>query len=425
MTIRLAFGLILLAATLLACMPASKALLRQPKALPWLLLVFVASRLAGWFGIYVLLGDFARHSDLAIYYFPEAQQVVAGGIPYVDVPSSYGPLFAYFTGLLLPIWDSRAAAALPIVACEIAAVLWFTRLARAKPGETSDVLPTTLLVYCLNPAALYWSGMLAYNSALVLLVWVVAIGLLVDLRFAWSIVVLGIGVLLSKILVALVAPIWLLHPRRKIGVLALSALAGLGLIVFMQTQGLDLLMPIRREGQRSSSGNLWFLLSGLGWFSANSAVWRLGPMVLMGSAVGVLCLALFQAWRKPPTLLHVSGAVAAVGWLFMILSKKTFPHYTPMFVLFSLYALLAREDSRLRNAGLLAGIGAVGIVEPGLWNALGQPAFLSAAWTFGRTSSALALTLADVLLVAISGYLAISCAAVALRMEQSPRSVRG
>jgi hypothetical protein len=424
MTIRLAFGLILLAATLAACTPAAKAWLRQPRAVTWLLWLFVASRLAGWFGIYVLLGDFAQYSDLAIYYYPEAKQVVAGGIPYVDVHSSYGPLFGYFTGLLLPLWNSRAAAALPIVACEIAAVLWFARLARSRSGENGDLLAATLLVYCLNPAALYWSGMLAYNSALVLLVWVVATGLLLNSRYASSIVVLAAGLLWSKILVALVAPIWLLHPRRKIGVLAIAVLAGLGLVVIAQAQGVDLLMPVKREGQRSSSGNLWFLLSGLDLFSATSIVWRLGPLALMGSAVGGLCAALLRSWRKPPTLLQLCGAIGAIGWLFMILSKKTFPHYTPMFVLFSLYALLAREDLRLRHAGLLAAIGAIGIVEPGLWNALGQPPFLASPWASGRTAGALAVTVADVLLVAISSYLAVSCAAVALRTEMSPAPVR-
>src|SRR5688572_5284195 len=112
MTVRLAFGALLIAATALLYVPTVDGWLKRRNAVTVLLWVFVLSRLAGWALAYVVVDDLVRSSDLAKYYFPEAGFAMSGQIAYRDFGTSYGPFFPYLAGLLLPAWHHRAAVAL-------------------------------------------------------------------------------------------------------------------------------------------------------------------------------------------------------------------------------------------------------------------------------------------------------------------------
>lgn len=396
MTIRLAFGLLLIAATALLWLPAVDRFLERPGARRWLEWAFVASRLLGWLACYVAVPGLVRYSDLVMYYQPEATNVVGGLAPYRDFPTSYGPLFPYLTAAALAVWNQAASIALLMVAFEIAAVRLFVRL---DPGD-GPAMARTLFVYLLNPAALYWSGMLGYNSPVVLFFWVLAVAAVASGRPAASALAVAGSVVAGKFLGVLLAPVWLVFARRRLGLVAIVALAGLAALLAARVAGLDLLLPLQREGHRSTSANLWFLATAVPGVAPGGALWRVGPLVALAAAAGALMVALARRWanRPAPTLAQLSAAVAAMGWLFMLLSKKSFPHYTPMFVLFACYAICAARPRERRWPFLLAVLGAIGILEPGLWNALRQPESLPDACAVGCQ----ALVVADVALLGIT-----------------------
>jgi hypothetical protein len=375
--------------------------------------LFTASRLAAWCGTYILAGELVQHSDLVKYYYPEALNAYRGFIPYLDFPTSYGPFFPYLSGLLLPMWSSPAAVALLMMTCEIAGVLLFASVAREKPGAPPEALALAILVYLVNPAAVYWSAMMAYNSSAILLCWVLVVACLAAQRYASSLTTMVGGVLAGKFLALLIAPVVIVHPRRRPVIVAVFTLFGLATLQLAHQLGIDLLLPLKIEGQRSTSGNVWFLLSAVVPFAADGLTWQIGPLVLMAVGTSAFALLLLRGWRQPPTLGQLAAAAATIGWLFMLVSKKTFPHYTPMFLLFVFYGL-ATSGFLGRWAALVgATVGAVGILEPGVWNALRQPRFFSDAWASGMHTLSAALLAADVVLVAGATYLMIMCARAA------------
>lgn len=417
MTVRIAFGLLLMLATALLYLPAVAAFLKRRNAVGVLQWLFVLSRLAGWALSYVLVDDLVRSSDLVKYYFPEAGFAMSGQVAYRDFGTSYGPFFPYLSGVLLPVWHHRAAVALVMIAFEIGAVLMFSRVVSASGDAARESMARTLFVYLLNPAAMYWDGMIAYNSSIVLFFWVVATILILRSRYAASLLALAGSVLAGKILGLLVAPAWLAHPRRRLLAIAGFGILAIAVLLGARQIGIDLLVPLQREGNRSTAGNLWFLLSAIVPFATDGPAWRVAPPASLLLATGALALWLSARWKKPPSAEQFCAAIAAIGWLFMILSKKTYPHYVPMFLLFWVFAVAATRPRSHGWALLLAAACAVGIVEPGLWNGLRQPALLPAPWTPACGERCYALIVADVVLLASSAYFL----AIALRATVSVR----
>lgn len=419
MTVRIAFGFLCILATLAVLLPHIGRLLERPNATRWTLFAFVLSRLGGWLACYVVSPDLVRSSDLVKYYYPEALLALGGQVPYLDFPSSYGPLFPYISGALLPLWNEHAAVALVMVICEIAAVCVMVVLA----GRVRVERARWLYIYTMSPAALYWSGMLSYNSSTVLLCWAVAIAMLFVGRYGSSIVALGFSVLTGKVLGAMISVLWISDPRRRFTTLAFAVTGALAAFLITRHFGLDLLVPLLREGGRSTAGNLWFVASGVVPFAADSMIWNFGPVVLFALGVGALFAVLLKRWRNnPPSLAQFCAAVATIGWLFMIVSKKTYPHYTPMFLLFSVLALSAAHPRGLW-IWVTVVVGAVGLVEPGLWNALRQPQLLSDVCRDGCDKSGVwMLVAADVVLIFGSAYLLALCmrAAIGQKALTSP-----
>lgn len=374
MVVRLVFATVLIAGTALLLHPAVRDLMSSRHGFRAFQCLFVASRLSGWLVVYVALAGLSNYSDLALYYYPEASLAVDGRVPYVDFATSYGPLFPYLSGLFLVFWRTEASVALVMVLVEIATVLLVSSAVRANKELPRDAATSLLGVYLLNPAALYWSGMMGYNSSIIQLCWVVAVGFLLRGTFAASIVALAMSVVAGKFLGALAAPIWLGHPDRRYSTLSVAAIVAAATWSVGNHYGIDFTMPLIREGDRSTAGNLWFLASGL--VSIHPQVWRYGPPILFAASAAWLITCLRHNWQGGPSLQQVSGAISAVGWLFLVVSKKSYPHYSTMFLVFTIAALCVGPKGS-RWSMLLALVGAVGIIEPGLWNALDQPQSLA------------------------------------------------
>ena len=412
MSVRIAFGVALTLVVTLLGVPAVDAALGRRSALSWLKGLFVGSRLAGWCACYVLFGGLTGYSDLVLYYYPEAALATGGQVPYLHFPTSYGPLFPFVAGALLPLWRDRAAVAIIMVAFEISAVLVFVSLALRVGNQHRLAVARTLFVYMANPAALYWSGMMAYNSSVILFFWVLAILLLLRGRYGLSTASLVAAVIAGKFLGVLAAPVWLATPRRRNVVIAVLGVLCIGVGIGADRYGVDVLLPIRREGSRSTAGNIWFLMSAL-LPDSKQGVLRYGPFAALAmSAVG-LAAWLASRWKESPTLEQLCGGIACAGWTFMVLSKKTYPHYAPMFLLFSVFAVCRLRPFGVWRVVWLAVVGAIGIVEPGVWNALGQPQSLTLGWNPGVTSAHVLLAVMDLVLVASAALLAVMSARIA------------
>lgn len=407
MTVRLIFGAFLIGATLLA-LRMNPDVLARLSVRSWLGL-FAGSRVLGVAVVYLVFGDLAQYSDLVLYYTPEARQALDGQLPYRDFATSYGFLFPYLSGVLLPVWNTRAAVALVMIACEIVAV-WVFVSTVSRAGVAQDIgLRRALAVYLVNPAAVYWSGMLGYNSAVVLLFWVLAFSALLVGRYGRSLQGLVGSVVVGKFLGLLAVPVWLADPRRTISALVGTGAFGVVLLAGAAAFDVNLLMPLLREGGRSTSANVWFLTSALVPFDDQGWLWRVGPLALFG--VGALAVAgrFAVCWTRPPNAEQLSAAIGAVGWLFMLVSKKSYPHYVPMFLLFTVFALCQRGPASRRAAIVLAALGAIGVVEPGLWNALGQPQQLVPALDDRTASLWVQLIVADVAMIAGGLYIGVEC----------------
>lgn len=378
MILRLAFGLVLVLATAALFHPRTRRLLSKPQAFEWLRFLFVMSRLAGWFLVYVALAELTQFTDLVLYYFPEASKAADGLLPYADFPTSYGPLFPYVSGALLWWWRSPAAVALVMVGIEVATVLLMASMLRAHREFPAASGTWLLAIYLLNPAAFYWSGIMGYNSSVIQLCWVLATRALLSGRYGVSIWWLGTSVAAGKFLGVLAAPIWLAHPGRRFRALGLAVGLAVAIWIVGRQYGIDLTLPLVREGDRSTAGNLWFLAGAVPGL-AGTALWRYGPPLSLLIATAGVTAGLWRAWRDAPDLRQVCGALSAMGWLFLLVSKKSYPHYAPMFLVFTVAALCVGQRSSWFWSVLLASIGAIGIIEPGLWNALMQPQSLAQA----------------------------------------------
>lgn len=406
MTERLALGALLFLLTVLLFTPFVARCIRHPSALAWLQLLFATSRLCAWLATFVAVPGLVRSSDLVKYYYPQAVEVAQGQVPYVDFATSYGPAFPYLAASLLALSESHASVALVMVIAEIAAVLLFCRFAMEPGGNDERRLQvsTAIYVYLFSTAAFYWSGMMAYNSSIIALFWVVAIGLLARDRYRLGAAAVAGSVMAGKLLGLLVAPIWLADPRRRVGFVIGAALAAAAAIAVARYLGVDLLYPLRFEGDRATAGNLWFLLSAILPAPAPGSLWRFLPLLALAIGAIALTLAFRARWNERPSFTQLCAAAATLGWLFMLLSKKSYPHYLPMFLLLSVAALSAARGRGLWVM-LVSAAGAVGIVEPGLWNALGQPATLSGLCGAACPQPLAWLVAADLLLVGVSGYL--------------------
>ncbi len=414
MIVRIAFGTLLVLSTCLVYAPQVDRLLSRKNALAVLQALFVSSRFLGWLASYALVPDLVRHSDLILYYYPEAQKILQGQLPYRDFPTSYGLPFAYLTGGMLLLWDAVASIALLMISFEIAAVLIFSEFVR-RHGDAADqrALGRTMFVYLLNPAALYWSGMMAYNSSIVLLFWIIGVLLLWRGLYTWSLLAVTASAA-AKVLGLLAVPVWIMHPhRRYLSMVAVAITAAL-LWFTLRHSGIDLLIPLQREGNRSTSGNVWFLSTLYIPFSRDAALWRFGPALLLLASVGAFAAVLQSRWRSAPSLPQLVGALSAICWLFMIVSKKTLPHYLPMFVLLTVFAASRGLPSKGSWPILLALLGMAGLLEPGLWNGLRQPIVLRTVCSAGCGTGAILLITADVFLIVLSGYFCAISARVAL-----------
>jgi hypothetical protein len=324
------------------------------------------AKLVGCVLLYTLVPLEGLASDAMVHYLPQALRALSGEIPLRDFPTSYGPLLPYLLVPGLLLWRSPGSIVFTMLVAETAMLLVYALRCR-RSGFSGGW--RVMFLYSLSPLSWYWVGVVGYNNALIGLFTALALALAESRRDLASGFAAALGLLFSKLTMILAWPAIVLFGPRRIAIRLLPLLLALGAVLLASaTLDMDVTERAVNYEHRTTSGNVWFLLSMVSGIELDSvAVKRLSMLTLL-LVLAPLCLH-FGAQRLRRGLGGFDSAaalVAAVHMIFMILSYKTYPWYHAGALLFALHTLLADDGFRARHLAPLVLLGAVTHLEPRL-----------------------------------------------------------
>ena len=290
-------------------------------------LLFVASRFGVFVLIYFVLG-MAPTGDLTGFYYPHAKHVLAGAVPYVDFPSSYGFLFTYISSSVLLVWDSPLALILFAILAD-GAVFALLHWLLAKNFQPAGV-GTGLMLYALCVLDIWYTAVMGNNHVLAAMLMLVGLVLLSKRRDILSGVVMSATVHLVKLLGVFYLPLSFFLASRKVAFTAAAVITLVVPMLLLWVFGIDFLSPVAEEGWKFSSGNLGYLLSAFGLHTLTPESRRLWQIATAG-AIGVTAL-VFASYRRPAS--HIQASIYGVVYfmIFQVLSPKSSGTYLLMFM---------------------------------------------------------------------------------------------
>ncbi|QNI37789.1 glycosyltransferase family protein [Edaphobacter albus] len=323
-------------------------------------LAFAVSRL-GLFGLIFLLLRIPPRGDVPAYYWPEAQSILHGLLPYRDFPSSYAPLHPYLDALVIRIWHSPLAIILLSILAEIALLpLWF-RFGRRILSETE--IRTGALLYLCSAIGLQFVAVDGQDTVIVGVFVTLSLFLLSRRKELLSGATIGTAVAAIKFLPLLYVPAFFLAlPRRWRWVvgMAIPILFIYGAFVAMH---LPILVPLQIEGDKKGAGSFPYVVESLLGVTVPSRIWDL----LLVAVLAAIFLLLARTLRGATPEVRLRGivfAVAALSLALLFFSKKSWPPY----LMLTLFPICLSIDARrwLHLAGL-AGFSVIAVVEHSYW----------------------------------------------------------
>ncbi|MEP7242649.1 MAG: hypothetical protein ABI885_03080 [Gammaproteobacteria bacterium] len=361
-------------------------------------------------------------SDVPGYYMPLARAAMAGQVPFRDFPMSYAPLFPYVGAALLSVWSSAKAFALfAILLNALALVLWH---AAAVASFDRQAARTSSVLFATSGHVLV-QALLGTNQAWIAVALAASTVLLVRERNVYSGLVQGLALCVVKFLVLLFWPVlWIVAPRRLrwlVGALVPTALV----YGAFAAGGADLLTPFHQEADSVSSGNLPYLLQPLvaGQGALVARVFDGFAILALGSAVLWLFV---RATRMPisarPRMLM--PALALVGLVFMLLSKKSFTGYALFFLYPAILTLVLSVRDRRWLAAFVLLFNTLLAAEPSLWFHLGNFHALSDWLATSPGAGLYGFLIVDLALVACYAYLAVRAAEMVCKISSQSATAR-
>lgn len=293
---------------------------------------WLATRLA--FG--TLIWGAMGHSgvDQLAFFLPQAKHALAGGVPYRDFASAYGPLFAPLLGITVRLAGDAGPFALFLLADFAAwrALAW-------SEGEGSEAA----WGWAALPMVWYFTVRYAQDEALGAMFVALAWALARRDRNALAGFTLGLGLVVTKPLFALLALPFVLGSRRRVALLAGAALPTALVYGVLLAWGAPVWQPLTLEG-----GN----------FGVGPTLWRV-PVVLAGFDLGAAGWLVFVAIAAAgAALLGRRGAGAADHAVWQYGAFAAFaPKFMPMYAVLwaPMLALWAADDPDRRGWLLLYG----------------------------------------------------------------------
>ena len=340
-------------------------------------------------------------SDVPGYYLPVARATLAGQVPFRDFPLSYAPLFPYVGAAIVSVWNSGKVFALLAIGLNLLALLcWHqaarTCLDRSTARDTSILYASSghLVVQALLGTSQIWIAAALAATAL----------LTVRNRSAAAGLVQAVSLCTTKFLALLFWPVLLIcAPRRGPWLVAAVVTSAVVYGAFAST-GADLLYPLRFEETQMSSGNLPYLLDPS---SSVSAVWgRFFDALALAALVATISWLYLRTRPVRDRARLVAPALALVGLVFMIFSKKSFTGYAAFFMYPMVWVLATRIRGMARAAFLLV-FNVLLVAEPSLWFYLEGFNIPLRGWlASGASARGYAFLLVDLALLACYIYLA-------------------
>jgi hypothetical protein len=172
--------------------------------------------------------------------------------------------------------------------------------------------------------------------------------------------------------------------------------------------GADIFYPLRFEGELSTSGNLPYVLAPL--LSMTGPAKRLAFDALALAALGGTTLWIYlRARRLSPQqrAMLLPLAIALIGLVFLVFSKKSYTGYV-VFFMYPLMMALGVGMPRLRTRiGFALAFNALLATEPSLWFRLGGDSLTLQEWLqVGRGAAIAGFVLLDLALLACYVWLA-------------------
>jgi hypothetical protein len=367
----------------------------------------IAAKALAIVAIYSFVPDLNAGSDATIYYYPQAQNVLSGQLPYRDFISHYSFFFPLLLAPALRVWQSVGAIVLTMFALETLMILLY--LSRWIQADYPNRLRVAFL-YSFSAISIYWVDITGYNGPIIALFALTSLIFAHRKKDSLSVVFAVLGFLFSKLLMFLSYPAILLFGRGNRTRKSLSAVVAIACYyAALSAFGIDIFQPIEHEMTRVTSGNIWFLLSPLVPESISGTFLWSYAAILSFSLVCVPMILLYVRSMNGERRNEFDAAmafIAAMNLAFFILSKKSYTFYMPMAFIFILHTLVfMRADRAGSGRELLPAffLSATTTFETNLY----QP--LRDGMTTIEPARMLGLWIVDLITVACYGYLMIVC----------------
>ncbi len=330
----------------------------------------IFGKLAGVIIIYKFYPFLNQGSDAALYYFPQVQKVLAGKIPYIDFQTSYSIFFPFFFAPFVAIWHSVGAIVFVMVVIEslmMALYLWFGY----KSGISIRWHVAFLYTFC--PISVYWI-MTGYNSIIIAFIALTALVLAEYNKDYFSGIIMAFGFLITKFLIVLTLPAVIFIRNKNLLKRILPLLLLTLILLVLMITGIDFLYPLKHEATRSTNGNLFFLISTVIPGIRDSILWNILPVIIFAAAIIPMFIIFVKTINENPDYsFDISLAFISVTiLLFMIISKKTYPFYLQMSLLFIIHTIAKSRKYLTVSVLIIIFLGSITTMEPYLFNLVGR-----------------------------------------------------
>jgi hypothetical protein len=360
---RAALGVFAGAASILACSNGSLRRMESPKFDRLAILSFIATRL-GLFGLIFFVLHIPPRGDVPSYYWPQANSILKGLLPYRDFVSSYAPLHPSLDAMAIRIWHSPLAIILLAVVVEFALLPLWLHFGRTLLSEAE--VRTATLLYLFSSVGLQFVAVDGQDTVIVGVLLALAMFFLAQRNEVLSGASLGLAISAIKFLPLIYAPAFFVALAKRwrwaVGlVLPIAVIYGGALAMH-----LPILMPLHDQGDIKGAGNLPYVIESLLGINLPSRL-------LDGILVLVLAGIFYQLWRiaegaSPEARLRaLTFAMAALTLAMLLFSKKSWSSYLTL-ALFPIGLLIdARRRLELLGFALL---GVIAVIEHSYWATL-------------------------------------------------------
>ncbi len=295
-----------------------------------------------------------------------------GHLPYIQFNTSYSLLFQLFLLPFVYIWPAVDSIILMMVLIESATVLIYLLSLKRKYDFNKWYVA---FLYLINPISIYWE-ITGYNGVIISFFILLAVIAAEGHKKILAGILMSVGFLVSKFLILLGLPAIIFYQRKgTLKRLIPLIIIFIILLIVSVILRIDILFPLKYEIGRNTSGNLWFLIVAIIPGIKSSIFWDILPITIFIIIYIPLLIKYIRTNQKYTEYsFDITLAFISISFLlFMIVSKKTYPFYMQMFLLFLIHTVSRSSQYSLTAIIMIFFIGAVTTIEPYLFEMLNYP----------------------------------------------------